>query len=114
MKANCWISRNTVRVENVPDPSILNIRDAIVKITWTAICGSDLHLLDGYVPTMQNGDVMGHQFMGEVVEVGSGLTREKSRLGDRISVPFPIGSGPCFACQNQLCSCCENTNPNAG
>jgi threonine dehydrogenase-like Zn-dependent dehydrogenase len=85
-----------------------------VKITATAICGSDLHLLDGYVPTMQNGDVMGHEFMGEVVEVGPGVDRDKLRVGDRVVVPFPIGCGACCACQNQLWSCCENTNPNAG
>jgi threonine dehydrogenase-like Zn-dependent dehydrogenase len=114
VKANCWVSRNKVEVNEVPDPTILNSRDAIVKITSTAICGSDLHLLDGYVPTMQKGDVMGHEFMGEVVEVGSGVDRDKLRVGDRVVVPFPIGCGACFACQNQLWSCCENTNPNAG
>ena len=114
MKANCWISPNKVEVTDVPDPSILNSRDAIVKITSTAICGSDLHLLDGYVPTMQKGDVMGHEFMGEVVEVGPGVDRDKLRVGDRVVVPFPIGCGACSACQNQLWSCCENTNPNAG
>ena len=114
MKANCWVSPNKVEVTDVPDPAILNSRDAIVKITATAICGSDLHLLDGYVPTMQKGDVMGHEFMGEVVEVGPGVDRDKIRVGDRVVVPFPIGCGACFACQNQLWSCCENTNPNAG
>jgi threonine dehydrogenase-like Zn-dependent dehydrogenase len=114
VKANCWISPNEVEVTEVPDPGILNRRDAIVKITSTAICGSDLHLLDGYVPTMQKGDVMGHEFMGEVVEVGPGVDRDKIRVGDRVVVPFPIGCGACFACQNQLWSCCENTNPNAG
>src|SRR6059036_2292805 len=114
MKANCWLSPNEVEVTDVPDPAILNSRDAIVKITATAICGSDLHLLDGYVPTMQKGDVMGHEFMGEVVEVGPGVDRDKLRVGDRVVVPFPIGCGACFACQNQLWSCCENTNPNAG
>jgi len=114
MKANCWISRNTVRVENVPDPSILNRRDAIVKITSTAICGSDLHLLDGYVPTMQKGDIMGHEFMGEVIEVGPGVDREKLAVGDRVVVPFPIACGACAACRAQLYSVCENTNPNAG
>jgi threonine dehydrogenase-like Zn-dependent dehydrogenase len=114
VKANCWISPNKVEVQEVPDPAILNGRDAIVKITSTAICGSDLHLLDGYVPTMQEGDVMGHEFMGEVVEVGPAVDRDKLRVGDRIVVPFPIGCGACFACQNQLWSCCENTNPNAG
>jgi threonine dehydrogenase-like Zn-dependent dehydrogenase len=114
MKANCWISRNTVRVEDVPDPAILNRRDAIVKITSTAICGSDLHLLDGYVPTMQKGDVMGHEFMGEVVEVGDGVDRDRLRVGDRVVVPFPIACGACAACRAELYSCCENTNPNAG
>ena len=114
MKANCWISRNEVEVSEVPDPAILSSRDAIVRITSTAICGSDLHLLDGYVPTMQKGDVMGHEFMGEVVEVGTGIDRDKLRVGDRVVVPFPIGCGACFACQHQLWSCCENTNPNAG
>jgi threonine dehydrogenase-like Zn-dependent dehydrogenase len=114
VKANCWVSPNKVEVTDVPDPAILNSRDAIVKITATAICGSDLHLLDGYVPTMQKGDVMGHEFMGEVVEVGPGVDRDKIRVGDRVVVPFPIGCGACFACQNQLWSCCENTNPNAG
>ncbi|RKS75333.1 threonine dehydrogenase-like Zn-dependent dehydrogenase [Motilibacter peucedani] len=114
MKANCWMSANEVEVQEVPDPTILNSRDAIVKITRTAICGSDLHLLDGYVPTMQEGDVMGHEFMGEVVEVGPGVAGDKLRVGDRVVVPFPIGCGACYACQHELWSCCENTNPNAG
>ncbi|MFK4145210.1 zinc-dependent alcohol dehydrogenase [Streptomyces sp. NPDC004065] len=114
MKANCWTGRNSVEVLDVPDPSILNSRDAIVKITSTAICGSDLHLVDGYVPTMQNGDVLGHEFMGEVVEVGPGLTDGKLRVGDRVVVPFPIACGACAACRAELYSCCENTNPNAG
>jgi threonine dehydrogenase-like Zn-dependent dehydrogenase len=114
MKANCWIKPNTVKVQDVPDPAILNRRDAIVKITSTAICGSDLHLLDGYVPTMQKGDVMGHEFMGEVVEVGDGISQDKLRVGDRVVVPFPIACGACAACQAELYSVCENTNPNAG
>jgi threonine dehydrogenase-like Zn-dependent dehydrogenase len=114
MKANCWVKPNTVRVENVPDPTILNRRDAIVKITSTSICGSDLHLLDGYVPTMQKGDVMGHEFMGEVIEVGDGVDPERLRVGDRVVVPFPIACGACMACRAELYSCCENTNPNAG
>jgi threonine dehydrogenase-like Zn-dependent dehydrogenase len=114
MKANCWVSPNKVEVQDVPDPSILNDRDAIVRITSTAICGSDLHLLDGYVPTMQKGDVMGHEFMGEVVEVGRGVDASKLRVGDRVVVPFPIACGACAACQAQLYSCCENSNPNAG
>jgi threonine dehydrogenase-like Zn-dependent dehydrogenase len=95
VKANCWISPNKVEVQDVPDPKILNGRDAIVRITSSAICGSDLHLLDGYVPTMQEGDVMGHEFMGEVVEVGSGVDGTKLRVGDRVVVPFPIACGAC-------------------
>jgi threonine dehydrogenase-like Zn-dependent dehydrogenase len=114
MRATCWKGRNEVEVRDVPDPGILNRRDAIVRITSTAICGSDLHLLDGYVPTMQDGDVMGHEFMGEVVEVGPGVDPAKLRIGDRVVVPFPIACGACNACAAQLYSCCENTNPNAG
>ncbi|MGW7265178.1 zinc-dependent alcohol dehydrogenase [Streptomyces sp. NPDC054842] len=114
MKANCWMGRNKVKVKKVPDPSILNRRDAIIKVTSTAICGSDLHLLDGYVPTMEKGDIMGHEFMGEVVEVGPGVDADKLRVGDRVVVPFPIACGACAACQAELYSCCENTNPNAG
>jgi threonine dehydrogenase-like Zn-dependent dehydrogenase len=100
-----------VQVENVPDPKILNERDAIVRITSTAICGSDLHLYDGYVPTMKRGDVLGHEFMGEVVEVGRGVSNLK--VGDRVVVPFPIACGHCNACAAQLYSLCENSNPNA-
>lgn len=113
MKANCWTGRNSVEVLDVPDPSILSSRDAIVKVTSTAICGSDLHLVDGYVPTMEKGDILGHEFMGEVVEVGPGVN-PKLRVGDRVVVPFPIACGSCASCRAQLYSCCENTNPNAG
>src|SRR5436190_8228083 len=112
MRANVWSGRNTVQVENVPDPQILNDRDAIVKITSTAICGSDLHLYDGYVPTMEQGDILGHEFMGEIVDVGSEVSKVK--VGDRVVVPFPIACGHCWACQNELYSVCENSNPNAG
>ncbi|MCW2994491.1 MAG: Threonine dehydrogenase [Conexibacter sp.] len=112
MRANVWSGRNTVQVENVPDPKILNDRDAIVKITSTAICGSDLHLYDGYVPTMERGDILGHEFMGEVVEVGKGVG--KLHVGDRVVVPFPIACGDCWACRHELYSVCENSNPNAG
>jgi threonine dehydrogenase-like Zn-dependent dehydrogenase len=112
MRANVWSGRNTVQVENVPDPQILNERDAIVKITSTAICGSDLHLYDGYVPTMKRGDILGHEFMGEVVEIGKGVSNLK--LGDRVVVPFPIACGNCWACKNELYSVCENSNPNWG
>ncbi len=111
MKANCWYGTHDVRVETVPDPRILNPRDAIVKVTSTAICGSDLHLYDGYVPTMQKGDILGHEFMGEVVEVGAAVKNLKT--GDRVVVPFPISCGNCFFCQQSLFSLCENSNPNA-
>jgi threonine dehydrogenase-like Zn-dependent dehydrogenase len=111
MKATCWMGRNTVEVENVPDPQILNERDAIVRVTSTAICGSDLHLYDGYVPTMKRGDILGHEFMGEVVDVGRGVHNLK--VGDRVVVPFPIACGACNACDRQLFSLCENSNPNA-
>jgi threonine dehydrogenase-like Zn-dependent dehydrogenase len=114
MKANCWTGVNKVEVQEVPDPRILSSRDAIVEITSTAICGSDLHLLDGYVPTMQKGDILGHEFMGRVVEVGSGVPAGRLRIGDRIVVPFPIACGNCNACAQQLYSACENSNPNAG
>lgn len=112
MRANVWSGRNTVQVENVPDPKILNDRDAIVKITSTAICGSDLHLYDGYVPTMEKGDILGHEFMGEIVELGRGVSNLK--VGDRVVVPFPIACGNCWACRHELYSVCENSNPNAG
>jgi threonine dehydrogenase-like Zn-dependent dehydrogenase len=111
MKANCWIGKNDLRVQNVPDPEILNPRDAIVKITSTAICGSDLHLYNGYVPSMESGDILGHEFMGEVVEIGSGVNNLKK--GDRVVVPFPIACGSCFSCKHDLFSLCENSNPNA-
>jgi threonine dehydrogenase-like Zn-dependent dehydrogenase len=112
MRANCWMGRNTVEVRDVPDPVILNRRDAIVRITSTAICGSDLHLYDGYIPTMEKGDILGHEFMGEVVEVGTGVTNLVS--GDRVVVPFPIACGACNSCVAGLYSLCENSNPNAG
>jgi threonine dehydrogenase-like Zn-dependent dehydrogenase len=112
MRANCWMGRNTVEVRDVPDPVILNPRDAIVRITSTAICGSDLHLYDGYIPTMEKGDILGHEFMGEVVEVGAGVTN--LRPGDRVVVPFPIACGACNSCVAGLYSLCENSNPNAG
>ena len=111
MRATCWNGKQTVRVENVPDPQILNARDAIVKITSTAICGSDLHLYNGFVPSMEKGDILGHEFMGEVVEVGKGVSNLKT--GDRVVVPFPIACGNCGACKAQAFSLCENSNPNA-
>ncbi|MGX2028712.1 zinc-dependent alcohol dehydrogenase [Methylocaldum gracile] len=111
MKANCWYGKNDLRVEQVPDPEILNPRDAIVKITSTAICGSDLHLYDGFIPAMEKGDILGHEFMGEVVDVGQGVKNLK--VGDRVVVPFPISCGSCFFCQKKQYSLCENSNPNA-
>jgi threonine dehydrogenase-like Zn-dependent dehydrogenase len=111
MRALCWHGAKDVRVDNVPDPKILNPRDAILKITSTAICGSDLHLYDGYIPTMEKGDILGHEFMGEVVELGSAVTNLK--IGDRVVVPFPIACGNCYFCEEQQHSLCENSNPNA-
>jgi threonine dehydrogenase-like Zn-dependent dehydrogenase len=111
MKALVWHAANDVRVERVPDPKILNPRDAIVKITSSAICGSDLHLLDGFIPTMQTGDILGHEFMGEVVDVGR--ENRKLKVGDRVVVPFTIACGRCFFCEKQLWSLCDNSNPNA-
>jgi threonine dehydrogenase-like Zn-dependent dehydrogenase len=110
MKANCWEGKRKVRVEDVPDPQILNSRDAIIKITSTAICGSDLHLYNGFIPTMEKGDILGHEFMGEVVETGPGVRNLK--VGDRVVVPFPIACGQCAMCRQDLFSVCENSNPN--
>src|SRR6201993_281543 len=112
MKAVCWMGKEKMSVENVPDPRILNPRDAIVRITSTAICGSDLHLYGGFIPTMEQGDIMGHEFMGEVVEIGPGVDRNKLKVGDRVVVPFTIACGNCFFCKRQLWSCCDNSNPN--
>jgi threonine dehydrogenase-like Zn-dependent dehydrogenase len=112
MKAVCWMGTEKMSVENVPDPQILNPRDAIIRITRTAICGSDLHLYDGYIPTMEQGDIVGHEFMGEVVEVGPGISKDKLKVGDKVVVPFTIACGKCFFCEQQLWSCCDNSNPN--
>jgi threonine dehydrogenase-like Zn-dependent dehydrogenase len=111
MKANCWHGKRDMRIEQVPDPKILNQRDAIVKITSTAICGSDLHLYNGLIPTLEKGDILGHEFMGEVVEVGREV--KNLNVGDRVVVPFPIACGNCAACNAQAYSLCENSNPNA-
>jgi threonine dehydrogenase-like Zn-dependent dehydrogenase len=111
MKAVVWHGTNDVRVERVPDPEILNPRDAIIKVTTSAICGSDLHLLDGFIPTMRPGDILGHEFMGEVVDVGK--ENQKLKTGDRVVVPFTIACGRCFFCERQLWSACDNSNPNA-
>jgi threonine dehydrogenase-like Zn-dependent dehydrogenase len=112
MRANVWSGRNVTKVEEVPDPRILNDRDAIVKVSSTAICGSDLHLYDGYIPTMKHGDILGHEFMGEVVEKGKGVGNLE--VGDRVVVPFPIACGDCWSCKHELFSVCENSNPNSG
>ena len=109
MKALCWYGKHDVRIENVAEPKILNPRDAIVKITSTAICGSDLHLYNGYIPTMEEGDILGHEFMGEVVEVGPAVSNLK--VGDRVVVPFTIACGNCFFCKKELWSACDNSNP---
>lgn len=112
MKAVCWMGVEKMSVETVPDPQILNPRDAIVRITSSCICGSDLHLYNGFMPTMEQGDIMGHEFMGEIVEVGPGINKDKLKVGDRVVVPFTIACGNCFFCQRQLWSCCDNSNPN--
>lgn len=111
MRALCWHGKNDVRVDTVPDPKIQDPRDIIIKVTTTGICGSDLHLLDGFMPTMEKGDVLGHEPMGEVVEVGSAITNLK--IGDRVVIPFTISCGSCFFCQKGLFSCCDTSNPNA-
>ena len=111
MRALVWHGRNDVRLDTVPDPKIEGPRDAIVKVTSTAICGSDLHLYDGYIPEMKSGDILGHEFMGEVVEVGSGNL--KLKVGDRVVVPFNICCGECFFCKKGQWSCCERTNRTA-
>lgn len=111
MKAVCWYGANDVRVETVPDPKILNPRDAILKVTSATICGSDLHIYDGYIPTMQPGDIIGHEFMGEIVEIGSEV--KKLQKGDRVVVSSMIGCGHCFYCERQMWSLCDNSNPNA-
>src|SRR5678816_3598403 len=111
MKANCWYGKGDVQIVDVSEPEILNSRDAVIKVTSTAICGSDLHLYNGLVPTMEKGDILGHEFMGEVVEVGRGV--QDLAAGDRVVVPFTIACGNCFSCKRQLFSCCENSNPNA-
>jgi len=110
MKALCWNGVNSLKVETVPDPKILNPKDAIIRVKMSSVCGSDLHLLDGYVPTMQRGDIIGHEFMGEVVEVGSEVRKYKQ--GDRVVVVSVIGCGECFYCKRQEWSLCDNSNPN--
>ena len=111
MKAVCWEGKHRVQVKSVPDPKILNPRDAIIRVTATAICGSDLHLYNGCIPTMQGGDILGHEFMGEVVEVGGEV--KNLSVGDRVVVPFTISCGNCFFCRRKMWSLCDNSNPNA-
>ena len=111
MKALTWHGKHDVRISHVPDPSIVNDRDAIIRVTTTCICGSDLHLYDGYIPTMQAGDVLGHEFMGIVEDVGPGVSNLKK--GDRVVVPFTIACGNCWFCSKKLFSLCDNSNPNA-
>jgi threonine dehydrogenase-like Zn-dependent dehydrogenase len=111
MKALRWYGKEDVRVESVPDPVIRDPRDILLKITSTAICGSDLHLYNGLMPTMEKGDVLGHEPMGEVVEVGSAIT--KFTIGDRVVVPFTISCGECFFCKKGMFSLCDRSNPNA-
>ncbi|KTD30171.1 MULTISPECIES: zinc-dependent alcohol dehydrogenase [Legionella] len=111
MKALCWHGKHDVQIENVPDPQMINERDAIVKITATAICGSDLHLYNGLMPTMESGDILGHEFMGEVVDVHK--SNKKLKIGDKVVVPFTISCGKCSYCKRHLYSLCECSNPNA-
>lgn len=111
MKALCWHGKGDVRIDNVPDPKILDSRDAIIRITTTCICGSDLHLLNGYMPTMEAGDILGHEPMGEVIEIGSAVKNLKK--GDRVVVPFTISCGECFFCKKGMFSLCDVSNPNA-
>jgi threonine dehydrogenase-like Zn-dependent dehydrogenase len=111
MKAVTWMGKRKIEVQRVADPKILNPRDCIVKVTSTAICGSDIHLYDGYIPTMMKGDILGHEFMGEIVEVGPEV--KKRKVGDRVVVPFTISCGSCWHCARQQFSVCDNTNPNA-
>src|SRR5512146_1557414 len=112
MRALCWTGTHKVQIEQVPDPKILNPGDAIVRVTSSAICGSDLHLFDGYIPGVEVGDILGHEFMGEVVEIGPEVKNLKP--GDRVVVPAIIACGRCFFCQHDLWSLCDNSNPQAG
>jgi threonine dehydrogenase-like Zn-dependent dehydrogenase len=111
MKAVCWMGKSKVETQTVDDPRLLNPHDAIIKVTRTAICGSDLHLFDGFIPTMEQGDILGHEFMGIVEEVGTAVDNLKP--GDRVVVPFTIACGQCLFCKKKLWSACDNTNPNA-
>ena len=111
MKAVCWMGKQSIEVHTVPDPEIINPHDAIIRVTRTAICGSDLHLYAGLIPSMESGDILGHEFMGIVEEVGSEV--RKVKRGDRVVIPFTIACGNCLFCKGDLWSLCDNTNPNA-
>ncbi len=111
MKAVCWMGAGKVEIQTVEDPKIINPGDAVIRVTRTAICGSDLHLFDGYIPTMESGDILGHEFMGVVEEVGTAV--KKLKRGDRVVIPFTIACGSCFFCKTDLWSLCDNSNPNA-
>ena len=111
MKAVCWMGKEKIEVHTVKDPEIINPHDAIIRVTRTAICGSDLHLYGGLIPTMESGDILGHEFMGIVEEVGPEV--KKLKRGDRVVVPFTIACGNCFFCKDNLWSLCDNSNPNA-
>ena len=111
MKALRYYGAQDVRVETVPDPKLLHPQDMILKVTTCAVCGSDLHLYDGLIPTLEKGDILGHEFMGEVLEVGKEV--QKVRPGERVVVPFNIGCGACFFCERELWSCCDRSNPHA-
>src|SRR4051794_2153595 len=111
MKANCWFGKHDVRIEDVSEPKVINPHDAIIRVTSTAICGSDLHLYDGFIPSMLRGDILGHEFMGEVVDIGPEV--KELKVGDRVVVPFPISCGHCISCQEGFSSLCENSNPNS-
>lgn len=110
MKALVWHGKGDVRIDNVPDPKLIDARDAVIKVTSTAICGSDLHLLDGFMPTMESGDILGHEFMGEIVELGSDV--KNLSIGDRVVIPFNMACGSCFFCNKTMYSLCDNSNPN--
>ena len=111
MRAVTFQGTQKMQVDTVPDPKILNPRDSIVQITSSCICGSDLHLYDGYIPTVEHGDIMGHEFMGIIVETGSAVKNLKK--GDRVIVPFTIACGECYYCKHEMYSLCDNSNPNA-
>lgn len=111
MRALCWNGINNLKVETVPDPKIVNPRDVILQVTMSTTCGSDLHFIDGYIPTMRPGDIIGHEFMGAIVETGRDV--KKFKKGDRVVVPSFVCCGECWFCEHELFSCCDNTNPNA-